>query len=290
MQVLDVKGDWAARRPDVRPGGWAFQYANAALSRLDDTAVVVMAMDRARAESGGAHFDAGDRARRMDRRPAEPRTAAGPRSTPTTTYHLSQQHPVRRSRRAARSADRGRDRALRVDAGAARRHGGRRLADGGAGDRLSARDPDRRRHLVRPLGHSTTSTAPGRCCARSTPRACAQTAPEVRKAAAWLIAIQNADGGWGEDGSSYKLDYKGYERGAEHGLADRLGVARPDGGGRGGPSGGRARHRISRPPQSADGFWDEERYTATGFPRVFYLRYHGYRNSSRSGRWRAIAI
>ena len=29
--------------------------------------------------------------------------------------------------------------------------------------------------------------------------------------------------------------------------------------------------------QGADGFWDEERYTATGFPRVFYLRYHGYR-------------
>ena len=29
--------------------------------------------------------------------------------------------------------------------------------------------------------------------------------------------------------------------------------------------------------QGADGFWNEERYTATGFPRVFYLRYHGYR-------------
>ena len=28
--------------------------------------------------------------------------------------------------------------------------------------------------------------------------------------------------------------------------------------------------------QGSDGFWDEARYTATGFPRVFYLRYHGY--------------
>jgi squalene-hopene/tetraprenyl-beta-curcumene cyclase len=28
--------------------------------------------------------------------------------------------------------------------------------------------------------------------------------------------------------------------------------------------------------QGADGLWSEERYTATGFPRVFYLRYHGY--------------
>ncbi len=37
-------------------------------------------------------------------------------------------------------------------------------------------------------------------------------APELRKAAAWLAAIQNDDGGWGEDGASYKLDYKGYEK------------------------------------------------------------------------------
>ena len=29
--------------------------------------------------------------------------------------------------------------------------------------------------------------------------------------------------------------------------------------------------------QAADGFWNEPRFTATGFPRVFYLRYHGYR-------------
>ena len=46
-QVLDLKGDWAAQKPDVRPGGWAFQYNNAYFPDLDDTAVVVMAMDRA---------------------------------------------------------------------------------------------------------------------------------------------------------------------------------------------------------------------------------------------------
>jgi squalene-hopene/tetraprenyl-beta-curcumene cyclase len=46
-QILDVKGDWAAGRPNVRPGGWAFQYANPHYPDLDDTAVVAMAMDRA---------------------------------------------------------------------------------------------------------------------------------------------------------------------------------------------------------------------------------------------------
>src|SRR5262249_53686832 len=56
-QVLDVKGDWAEQRPGVRPGGWAFQYNNAHYPDLDDTAVVVMAMDRARPRAG-ARFDA----------------------------------------------------------------------------------------------------------------------------------------------------------------------------------------------------------------------------------------
>src|SRR5476649_608779 len=59
LQVLDVVGDWADQRPDVRPGGWAFQYANPHYPDLDDTAVVVMAMDRARAHpdvAGKADF------------------------------------------------------------------------------------------------------------------------------------------------------------------------------------------------------------------------------------------
>src|SRR5438477_2330172 len=45
-QVLDTVGDWASARPDVRPGGWAFQYANAHYPDLDDTAAVALALDR----------------------------------------------------------------------------------------------------------------------------------------------------------------------------------------------------------------------------------------------------
>ncbi len=58
LQVLDVVGDWAAQRPAVRPGGWAFQYANPHYPDLDDTAVVVMAMDRAagRLDAGPSRF------------------------------------------------------------------------------------------------------------------------------------------------------------------------------------------------------------------------------------------
>src|SRR5438270_8500267 len=56
-QELSVKGDWAVKRPDVRPGGWAFQYNNAYYPDLDDTAVVVMAMDRARREDASGKYD-----------------------------------------------------------------------------------------------------------------------------------------------------------------------------------------------------------------------------------------
>jgi squalene-hopene/tetraprenyl-beta-curcumene cyclase len=55
-QILDVKGDWIARRPDIRPGGWAFQYANPHYPDVDDTAVVVMAMDRVQGSNPQADF------------------------------------------------------------------------------------------------------------------------------------------------------------------------------------------------------------------------------------------
>src|SRR4051794_17328920 len=54
LQILDVKGDWTEQRPNVRPGGWAFQYNNAHYPDLDDTAVVVMALDRAAKQESAA--------------------------------------------------------------------------------------------------------------------------------------------------------------------------------------------------------------------------------------------
>ena len=64
--------------------------------------------------------------------------------------------------------------------------------------------------------------------------------------------------------------------GAEHGFADGLGAARADGGG-GSRSSGRPRGvAYLAASQGEDGFWTEPFHTATGFPRVFYLRYHGY--------------
>jgi len=101
--------------------------------------------------------------------------------------------------------------------------------------------------------------------------------PAIRRAVDWLARIQNEDGGWGEDGESYKLDYAGYEKApstasqtawALLGLMAAAEVTHP--------AVARGIDYLKR-NQADDGFWAEERFTATGFPRVFYLRYHGYR-------------
>jgi squalene-hopene/tetraprenyl-beta-curcumene cyclase len=100
--------------------------------------------------------------------------------------------------------------------------------------------------------------------------------PMVRRAADWLIAIQNADGGWGENCDSYKLDYHGHEAApscASQTAWALLGLM----------AAGETDHPAVvrgvawlQAHQAADGAWPEESYTGGGFPRVFYLRYHGY--------------
>jgi squalene-hopene/tetraprenyl-beta-curcumene cyclase len=100
--------------------------------------------------------------------------------------------------------------------------------------------------------------------------------PEFRRAVVWLAKIQNSDGGWGEDGTSYKLDYRGQEGAPSTAsqtawaLLGLMAAGETDH-----PAVKRGVDYLLR-TQGKDGFWNEPRYTATGFPRVFYLRYHGY--------------
>jgi squalene-hopene/tetraprenyl-beta-curcumene cyclase len=100
--------------------------------------------------------------------------------------------------------------------------------------------------------------------------------PMMRKAMDWLVSIQNADGGWGEDGSSYKLDYHGYE--AAPSTASQTAwalIGLIAAGAAHSPAVARGIEFLLR-TLGSDGVWEEERFTATGFPRVFMLRYHGY--------------
>ena len=102
------------------------------------------------------------------------------------------------------------------------------------------------------------------------------TRQSVAKAADWLIAIQNEDGGWGEDCTSYKLDYRGYEpvpSNASQTAWALLGLMAAEEVGH--PAVERGVAWLRR-HQDAGGLWRQDAYTGGGFPRVFYLRYHGY--------------
>jgi squalene-hopene/tetraprenyl-beta-curcumene cyclase len=101
------------------------------------------------------------------------------------------------------------------------------------------------------------------------------TAPWIQKAITWLESVQNSDGGWGESCESY-ADVESAGKGEsaasqtawalmallQAGETDSLSVVRG--------VNWLIRH------QREDGVWDEPFHTGTGFPRVFYLRYHGY--------------
>jgi squalene-hopene/tetraprenyl-beta-curcumene cyclase len=270
-QVLDLRGDWIAQRPNVRPGGWAFQYANAHYPDVDDTAVVAMALDRVQDAGQGDYAGAIDRAREWIVGMQSVNGGWGAFDADNEYYYLNN----------IPFADHG---ALldppTEDVSA------RCLSMlGQLGDTKSAaaeRALTYLRRTQRPDGswygrwgmnyvYGTWSVLCALNAAGVKPEA-----PEIRKAAAWLAAIQNSDGGWGEDGSSYKLDYHGYE--AAPSTASQtawavLGLIAA--GALDHPAVGRGIKYLAE-TQGADGFWNEPRYTATGFPRVFYLRYHGY--------------
>jgi squalene-hopene/tetraprenyl-beta-curcumene cyclase len=273
-QELELKGDWAVKRPDLRPGGWAFQYANPHYPDLDDTAVVVMAMDRSRRRTGRRDYDVAiDRAKEwiVGMQSSDGGWAAF--DVDNLEYYLNN-IPF-------------------SDHGA--------LLDPPTED-VTARCVSMLAQLGETM-ESSPALASGVAYLRRTQLAdgswygrwglnyiygtwsvlCALNAagvdhqdPVFRKAVDWLLSIQNQDGGWGEDASSYGLDYKRFE-GAPT-TASQTGWAL---------LGLMAAGEVENPAvargmrylittQTEKGVWEEQRYTATGFPRVFYLRYHGY--------------
>ena len=114
--------------------------------------------------------------------------------------------------------------------------------------------------------------------------------PSLRRGVEWLIKIQNQDGGWGEDDSGYGLDYQSYKPSASTPSQTSWAVI-----------GLMAAGEVDHPSvkrgiayleglQAADGLWEEERYTGTGFSRASSTCVtSATRNSFRCGRWRATA-
>ena len=270
-QVLDLRGDWISQRPNVRPGGWAFQYANAHYPDVDDTAVVAMALDRVQDAGQGDYAGAIDRAREWIVGMQSVNGGWGAFDADNEYYYLNNIPFADHGALLDPPTEDVSARCLSM------------LAQlGNIKSAAAERALAYLRRSQRPDGswygrwgmnyiYGTWSVLSALNAAAIAPEA-----PEVRKAVEWLAAIQNPDGGWGEDGSSYKLDYHGYEAAPSTasqtawavlgliaaGALDHPAVARGI--------------KYLADAQGADGFWDEPRYTAIGFPRVFYLRYHGY--------------
>ncbi|WP_405045049.1 squalene--hopene cyclase [Paraburkholderia sp.] len=278
-QVDDLKGDWIENvQPDVPPGGWAFQYANPYYPDIDDSAVVAaMLHRRGRAE-----------ARKTGHDPYAARVSLA--------LDWMRGLQSRNGGFAAFDADCDR---LYLNAIPFADHGalldpptedvsGRVLlcfgVTGREQERTSlARCIDYIKTTQREDGswwgrwgtnyiYGTWSVLAGLALAGEDP-----TQPYIARALAWLKARQHADGGWGETNDSYidpqlagtnggesasnftawallaQMAFGDYEsESVQRGIAYLLSV------------------------QDGDGFWWHRSHNAPGFPRIYYLKYHGY--------------
>jgi squalene-hopene/tetraprenyl-beta-curcumene cyclase len=264
-QEITVKGDWAIRRPNLEPSGWAFEFENDAYPDVDDAAEVVLALIRTAEPSldaerrglawiegmqsrdgGWAAFDV-DNVHTLCRE--LPFCDFGELIDPPSadvTAHVLEAFAGREHAKV--SIDRGVAWLLRAQE-----------EDGSWFGRWGAN-----------YIYGTGAAVPGLIAA-----GLPTDHPAIRRAVTYLEQCQNADGGWGEDLRSYRdPSYRG--RGTS--TASQTGWAllallaaeeRSESADRG--------IAFLVATQGEDGSWDEPWFTGTGFPGDFYINYHLYR-------------
>jgi len=267
-QILDHSGDWAQSRPDLRPGGWAFQYDNPDYPDIDDTAVVVMAMHRADPEryapgiaracewlvgmqsknGGWGAFDVDNTYHYLNAIPFADHGALLDPPTADVTARcvgcLAQVDAVRHHA----EIDRGVGFLRRIQE-----------SDGSWFGRWGAN------YIYGTWSVLAALRAAG----------VDMGGADVRRAVGWLISRQHANGGWGEGLESYEPSADGLDTPstasqtawAVLGLV-AAGETRSEAALAG------VRWLENAPREGAR--WAEAHFTGTGFPRVFYLKYHSY--------------
>jgi squalene-hopene/tetraprenyl-beta-curcumene cyclase len=269
-EEVRVRGDWAVRRPHLEPGGWAFEFENDNYPDIDDTAEVVIALRRV------AH---------PEPERVEAAVARGVRWTlgmesSDGGWAAFDADNVRSALREVPFCDFGE--VIDPPSADVTAHVVEMLAAEPSGDAAA---------LERGLRWLTDAQEPGgswfgrwgvnHIYGTSAVLLALEAAGvqrgdlRLRRAVRWLEEHQNVDGGWGEDARSYD-DPAWIGRGpstasqtgwallallaaGERSTAVERGVA----------------WLIER--QRADGSWDEDQFTGTGFPGDFYINYHLYR-------------
>jgi len=261
-------GDWCVRCRNVPGGGWAFEFDNDCYPDIDDTAVVVLALleagagdeVRGAAERGArwvlamrsrngawGAFDRDNTRRLLYRLPfCDFGAVIDPPSEDVTAHVLEMQA------------------ALGAGAGEPHVAGGLRYLDRTQTARGSW------------FGRWGVNHIYGTWCVVEALSALRTRRPMIERAAAWLLQVQNPDGGWGETCHSYANEsFAGVGRSTPSQTAWAvLSLQKAGLGGHPACARGLALLRD----RQAGGTWKEAEYTGTGFPRDFYINYHLYRH------------
>ncbi len=269
-QLLDEPGDWQVQRPGLPGGGWAFQFGNSYYPDLDDTAVIAWAMCRASdparyrarlaralewlvgmqsANGGFAAFDADNTHYNLNHIPfADHGALLDPPTSDVTARVVT----------ALAVAGRPQDRPALERAIAFLR--AEQTAEGCWFGRWGTN-----------YIYGTWSVLTAFAHAHLGP-----DDPAVQRAVGWLESQQNIDGGWGESNDSYLTGPRAAARAPSnpYQTAWALLALLAAGGGR--SEAVRGGIEYLRRTQRSDGLWSDPTFTAPGFPRVFYLKYHGY--------------
>lgn len=268
-QLLASRGDWQQRRPELAGGGWPFQFENAHYPDLDDTAAVAWALLQAgdrryaraieraadwlkgmQSRNGGfASFDANNHYSYLNEIPFADHGALLDPPTADVT-----------ARCVALLAMLGREADRPALAAALRFLAAEQTPDGSWFGRWGTNYLYGTWSVLTALEH-----APG-----------CEGGPDVVRAIEWLKRVQRADGGWGEDNDSYAdpaLAARGRTSTSFQTAWALLGLMSA-----GASNSREVRHGIAYllATRRPDGLWQDDAFTAPGFPRVFYLKYHGY--------------
>jgi len=265
------KGDWSVKRPDTEPSGWAFEFANEFYPDIDDTAMVLLALMHAKGSNPGAQaacerrginwllamqssdggwaaFDVDNNWAVLNQVPFADHNAMLDPTCPDITGRVLE-CLCRRGLRDHEAVRRGVAYLLQAQE-----------KDGSWYGRWGVNYIYGSFLAMRGLA---ASGAPG-------------SRDAIERAAQWLRAIQNPDGGWGESCASYDRDgFVAAPSSASQTAWALLGLMAA--GDRESPQARRGLEYLLG-LQTAEGKWPEGATTGTGFPNVFYLTYAMYRD------------